>query len=60
MIPIFIIRKVLLSLVPLILFYLLRKIGKRKKSRRKSHPFDFDKEKIVDGEIVDESSANRS
>ncbi|OGE19066.1 hypothetical protein A3D83_00010 [Candidatus Daviesbacteria bacterium RIFCSPHIGHO2_02_FULL_41_10] len=59
MIQIIIIRKVLLYLVPLILFYLLRKMGKREQSKRKSHLFDFDKEKIVEGEIVDENSSNR-
>ena len=59
MIQIIIIRKVLLSLVPLILFYLLRKMGKRENLKKKSHLFDFDKEKIVEGEIVDENSSNR-
>jgi len=53
MIPIFIIRKVLLSLVPLIFFYLLRKIGKREQP---STPLRASKSKIVEGEIVDESS----
>ncbi|MEK7186708.1 MAG: hypothetical protein AAB690_00055 [Patescibacteria group bacterium] len=54
MIQFFVIRKILLSLVPLFLFYLLRKIGKREQPKRKSHLSDFDKEKIVEGDIVDE------
>ena len=59
MIQIIIIRKVLLSLVPLILFYLLRKMGKRENLKKKSHLSEFDKSKIVEGEIVDENSSNR-
>lgn len=59
MIPFIVIRKILLSLVPLFFFYLLRKIGKRGEPKKKSHLSDFDKEKIVEGEIVDESSSNR-
>jgi hypothetical protein len=59
MIPFIIIRKVLLSLVPLILFYLLRKIGNKRQPKRKSHLSEFDKSQIVEGEIVDESSRNR-
>lgn len=64
MIPFIIIRKILLSLVPLFLFYLLRKMGKEPRPNRKSHLPDFDpstelrasKSQIVEGEIVDESS----
>ncbi len=58
MIQFIIIRKVLLSLVPLILFYLLRKMG-NKQPKRKSHLSEFDKSQIVEGEIVDESSSKR-
>ena len=53
MIQIIIIRKVLLSLVPLILFYLLRKMGKRENLKKKSHLSEFDKGNIIEGEIVD-------
>ena len=64
MIPLLIIKKILLFLAPLILFYLLRKMGKGQQIGRKSHLPDFDKqsfpfsnekrkEKIVEGEIVD-------
>ncbi len=54
MIQLIIIRKVLLFLAPVFLFYFLRKMGKGGQLGRKSHLFDFDKEKIVEGEIVDE------
>lgn len=59
MIQFIIIRKILLSLVPLILFHLFRKMGNKQQLKRKSHLSEFDKEKIVEGEIVDESSSNR-
>ena len=59
MIPFVIIRKILLFLAPIFLFYFLRKMGKRVQPKRKSHLSDFDKEKIVEGEIVDEGSRNR-
>ncbi len=59
MIPFVIIRKILLSIVPLVLFYLLRKMIKNQEPKRKLHLPDFDKEKIVEGEIVDENSRNR-
>lgn len=58
MIPFVIIRKILLSFVPMVLFYLLRKSSKDK-TLGKSHLSEFDKEKIVEGKIVDESSRNR-
>ena len=48
-----IIRRVLLSLVPLVLFYLLKK-GVKKDSKKKFSLSDFDKNKIVEGEIVKE------
>ena len=53
MIPLAILRKVLLSLVPLVLFYLSRKITKGQ-TERKSQLSDFDKSRIVEGEIVEE------
>ena len=59
MIPFVIIRKILLSLVPPLLFYLLRKMRKEQQPKIKSHLSNFDKVKIVEGEIVDESSSNR-
>lgn len=58
MIQFIILKKILLSLAPLIIFYLLRKIGK-KESKRKFHLTDFSKEKIVEGEIVNEEDGNR-
>ena len=58
MIQFFIIRKVFLSLVPLILFYLLGKMG-RKQLKKKSYLSELDKNQIIEGEIVDESSRNR-
>ena len=54
MIPLLIIKKVLLFLAPIFLFYFLRKMGNKQQPKRKSHLFDFDKEKIVEGEIVDD------
>ena len=55
MIPFIILRKLLLSLAPLVLFYLLRKVA-IKKPVRKSHLSGFDKNQIIDGEIVEEKS----
>ena len=58
-----IIRRVLLPLVPLVLFYILRKVVKKQQlPKRKSHTAGFDpstplrasKSKIVEGEIVEE------
>mgnify|MGYP001580261416 CR=1 FL=1 len=50
-----IIRRVLLPLVPLALFYLLRKVARKQHlPKRKSHPSDFDTSRIVEGEIVEE------
>ena len=49
------IRRVLLSLVPLALFYLLRKVARDQHvPKRKSHMAGFDRSKIVEGEIVKE------
>ena len=53
MIPLAILRKILLSLVPLALFYLLRKMGKEQ-PKQKSHLSDFEKSRIVEGEIVED------
>lgn len=58
-----IIRRVLLPLVPLVLFYLLRKVVKKQQlPKRKSHKAGFDpstglrasKNRVVNGEIVEE------
>lgn len=50
-----IIRKVLVSLAPLALFYLLRKVARiQHLPKKKSHPSSFDKNTIVEGEIVEE------
>jgi len=43
--------------MPLIFFYILRKIVKNKEPKGKSQLSDFDKEKIVEGEIVDENKS---
>ncbi len=57
------IRKILVPLVPLVLFYLFRKISRKQHlPKKKSHSPDFDpsaefmasKSKIVEGEIVEE------
>jgi len=53
MIPLVILRKILFSLVPLALFYLLRKIAKGETERKSQLP-DFDKSQIIEGEIVEE------
>jgi len=53
MIQFIIIKKILLFLAPLLFFYFLRKIGNKHQSKRKSYLSNFDKEKIIDGEIVD-------
>jgi len=63
MIPIVLIRKILVSIAPMALFYLLRKVAKtqslpKKKSRSSnfdpSTPLRASKSKIVEGEIVEE------
>ena len=53
MIPLLIIKKILLLLAPIFLFYFLRKMGKGGQLGRKSKLSEFDKSKIVEGEIVD-------
>jgi len=57
-IPFIIIRKIFLSIVPLVLFYLLRKVSKDS-ALGKSKLSEIDKSQIVEGEIVNESSRNR-
>ncbi len=67
MIPFVIIRKIFLSIVPLVLFYILRKMIKNQEPKQGSHLPDSDpstgfrvsKSQIIEGEIVDESSRNR-
>lgn len=53
MTPFSFLRKILLTLVPLVLLYLLRK-KEEKTTKRKSSLSGFDKSKIVEGEIVKE------
>ena len=62
MIPFILIRKILVSLAPLALFYLLRKVaGEQQSPKRKSQSSSFDpstelragKSQIVEGEIVE-------
>ncbi|OGE44292.1 hypothetical protein A3B45_02940 [Candidatus Daviesbacteria bacterium RIFCSPLOWO2_01_FULL_39_12] len=59
MIPLLIIKKLLLFLAPIFLFYFLRKMGKGRQLEGKSKLSDFDKSQIVEGEIIDENSSNR-
>lgn len=53
MIPIVILRKIILFFAPIVIFYILRKIG-RKDLKRKSRLQGVDKSQIVEGEIVEE------
>ncbi len=47
----------LVSIVPLALFYLLRKVAKGQRlPERKFHSSNFDKNRVVEGEIVEEKS----
>lgn len=48
-----IIKKIILSLITLVFFYLLRKILKGQ-PKRKSNSLHFDKGQVIDGEIVGE------
>ena len=67
MIQFIIIRRILLSLAPIFLFYLLRKMGKERQPKKKSQLSDVDpstglrtsKSQIVEGEIIEESNSNR-
>ena len=55
MIPFTLIRKILVSLVPLALFYLFKKVAREQHlPKRKSQSSGFDKSQIVEGEIVEE------
>jgi len=55
MIPFIVVRKLLVSIAPLALFYLLRKVAKTQSfPKKKSHSPDFDTSQIVEGEIVEE------
>jgi len=55
MIAFALIRKILVSIAPLALFFILRNIAKRQHlPKRKSHTASFDTNKIVEGEIVEE------
>ena len=55
MIPFTLIRKMLVSIVPLALFYLLRRVARGQHlPKRQSHSSGFDKSRIVEGEIVEE------
>ncbi|EKD65735.1 MAG: hypothetical protein ACD_50C00003G0002 [uncultured bacterium] len=53
MIPIVIFKKILLFLAPLLVFYFLRKIGRKKTDKKQFH-LNIDRSKIVEGEIVEE------
>ena len=53
MIPFSFFRKILLTLVPLALFYIMKK-REKKDSKKKASLLDFDKSKIVEGEIIKE------
>lgn len=58
MIPIAIARKIFLFFAPLVIFYILRKIGK--KPQGKSHQSNIDKSRIVEGEIVEPRDTHQS
>ncbi|MBU3895873.1 hypothetical protein KKG36_00935 [Patescibacteria group bacterium] len=51
MIPFSFFKKILLTLAPVALLYLLKK-GEKKDIKKKSSLSDFDKSKIEEGEIV--------
>jgi uncharacterized membrane protein YcaP (DUF421 family) len=51
MIPLVIIRKMILFFAPLVLFYFLRRIGKKRISQKTQHSL-VDKSNIVEGKIV--------
>ena len=50
MISIQLIRKIVLSLLPFLIFYLLKSRNKKKKHKT---PFFIDKDKIQEGEIIE-------
>jgi len=52
MIPLTVIRKIILFFAPLVFLYVLRKIGKKKISKKTSQ-FDIDRNKIVEGEVIE-------
>lgn len=51
MIPLQLIRKIVLSLLPFLIFYLFKSRNKKKKHES---PFFIDKDKIQEGEIIEE------
>ena len=51
-----ILRKIIIALAPLVLFYLLKK-GDKESFRKKFSLSDFDKNKIVEGEIVEDGKS---
>jgi hypothetical protein len=53
------IGKIFLSTLLLVLFNLLRKTIKNQKPKARSRLWDFDKEKIIEGEIVHKRNRHR-
>lgn len=51
MIAVVILRKILLFFAPIVVFYILRKIGKNNPNRKSQH-LNIDKSNIVEGKIV--------
>lgn len=49
-----VIRRILLSLAPLAVFYLLKRVTGAQSPRKKVRQSDFDKNNVVEGEIVNE------
>jgi hypothetical protein len=47
-----ILRKIILFFAPLVIFYILRKIGK-KNLKKESRSFDIDRTKIVEGKVIE-------
>jgi hypothetical protein len=47
-------KKLLLFFAPLVLFYFLRKIG-RKNAKKRPNSLNIDKTSVIDGEVVEEN-----
>lgn len=55
MIPFALIRKILVSIAPLALFYLFKKVVREQQfPKRKTRSSGFDKSQIMEGEVVEE------
>jgi len=52
MMPLVIFKRLLLFFAPFVIFYILRKIGK-KNLKKESRSFDIDRTKIVEGKVIE-------